>query len=214
MVCDFNSGMELVSVSQIIPHGSPAGHRRSDLISLLYHIPPPHGRPPRPPPQLPPGWRGSVRSGTSVNFEATNSGISHNQYPGETQIKIDYSRVITFFDPVLRSLVEARTGKSRDQFRLDEISKMDTEYILDQLTDMLTRDGQGSGVDWGSVTQVIVDRYGKRLELLRHMLRNPESKRNVTEQVVESRSQVLILLTPYMLTSAIQIGRASCRERV
>ena len=191
--------MELVSVSQIIPHGAPAGSPRSDFLHRI----PPHNPRPRLPPQLPPGWRGSVRSRTSVNFEATNSGIAHNQYPGETQIKIDYSRIITFFDPALRSLVEARARKSRDEFRLNEISKIDTEHILDQLTDMLTRDGQGSGVDWGSVTQVIIDRYGKRLELLRHVLRNPESKRNVTEQVAESRSQVLILLTPYMLTSAI-----------
>ena len=35
------------------------------------------------------------------------------------------------------------------------------------------------------------------------MLRNPESKQNITKQVVESRSQVLILLTPYILTSTI-----------
>ena len=48
-----------------------------------------------------------------------------------------------------------------------------------------------------------MDRYGKRLELLRHILENPESKRNVTERAAEARSQVLIMLTPYMLTSAI-----------
>ena len=202
MVCDFESGMELVSVSQIIPYDT-VNHSRPDPVNLPHHIPPPPGLWPCPPPQLPPGWRGRMRSLSSAAFESTNLGISHNQYPGETQIKIDYSRVLTFFDPALHSLVEARTGKFRDEFRLDEISKMDTAYILDQLTDMLTRDGQGSGIDWGSVTQVIVDRYGKHLELLRHVLRNPEFKRNVTEQVAESRSQVLILLTPYMLTSAI-----------
>lgn len=194
--------MELVSVSQIIPRDTKVGYPRSDFMSSLRRIPPP-SRPPHPPPQLPPGWRGSIRPRASVAFEATNSGISHNQFPGETHIKIDYSRIVTFFDPALYSLVDARTGKSRDEFGLKEISKIDTEYILDQLTDMLTRDGQGSGINWGSVTQVIVDRYGKRLELLRRVLRNPESKRNLTEQVAESRSQVLILLTPYMLTSAI-----------
>ena len=70
-------------------------------------------------------------------------------------------------------------------------------------TDIFTRDGQGSGVDWGSITQVTVDRYGGRLELLRHISQNPESNRNVTEQVTEARSQVLIMLTPYMIASAI-----------
>ena len=127
----------------------------------------------------------------------------HNRSPGETRIKIDYSRVVSFFDPALSSLVGARAGKSREDFRLDKISEVDTKYVLDQLTDIFTRDGQGSGIDWGSITQVIVDRYAGRLELLRHILQNPESKRNVTEQAAEARSQVLIMLSPYMLTSAI-----------
>lgn len=203
MICNFNSGLELVSESEIIPHATPEGRLHSDSISLSYRAlrPPP---PPRhPAPQLPPGWRGSARSDVSTAFEVLNSGMRHNLSPGETRIKIDYSRVVSFFDPALSSLVEARTGKAREGFRLDEISEVDTEYILDQLADIFTRGGQGSGIDWGSITQVIVDRYGKRLELLRHVLQNPESKRNVTEQVAESRSQVLIMLTPYMLTSAI-----------
>ena len=127
----------------------------------------------------------------------------HNRSPGETRIKIDYSRVVSFLDPALSSLVEARTGKPRERFRLDEISEADSKYVRDQLANIFTRDGQGSGIDWGSITQVIVDRYGGHLELLQHTLRNPESKRNVTEQAAEARSQVLIMLTPYMLTSAI-----------
>jgi hypothetical protein len=127
----------------------------------------------------------------------------HNRPPGETRVKIDYSRVVSFFDTALSSLMDARVGKSKDQLRLDKISEADSKYVQDQLIDVFTRDGQGSGIDWGSITQVIVDRYGKRLELLRHILENPESKRNVTERVAEARSQVLIMLTPYMLTSAI-----------
>ena len=127
----------------------------------------------------------------------------HNRPPGETRIKIDYSRVMSFFDSALSSLLEARAGKHREQFRLGEISESDSEYARNQLADMFTRGGEGSGIDWGSITQVIVDRYGGHLELLRHILRNPESKRNVTEQVAEARSQVLTMLTPYMLVSAI-----------
>ena len=187
VICDLGAGMELVSESEAIPH---SGFRNLPVS-------------PRPPPVVPPGWRGSVRSGVSSSFEALNSGMWHNRSPGETRVKIDYSRVLSFFDLALSSLVEARAGKSREQFRLDGISETDSGYIRDQLADMFTRDGQGSGVDWGSITQVIVDRYGGHLELLRHILRNPESKRNVTEQVAEARSQVLIMLTPYMLTSAI-----------
>ena len=67
----------------------------------------------------------------------------------------------------LSSLVDARAGNRREEFHLDEISEADTQYVLDQITDIFTRDGQGSGIDWGSVTQVIIDRYAGRLELLR-----------------------------------------------
>ena len=197
MTCDFSAGMKLVSESELVPHtddGAPWGS-----TDLFHRAPLPYG----PAPEVPPGWRGSLRSGISSLFGAIDSGMWHSRSPGEMRVKIDYSRVISFFDPALSSLVEARAGKSREDFRLNEISKEDSKYIRDQVTDIFTRDGQGSGIDWGSITQVIVDRYGGRLELLRHILRNPESKRNVTEQVAEARSQVLIMLTPYMLASAV-----------
>ena len=127
----------------------------------------------------------------------------HNRSPGEIRVKIDYSRVVSFFDPVLSSLVDARAGRTRGEFRLDGISDADSKYILDQLTESFTRDGQGSEIDWGSITQVIVDRYGGHLELLQHILQNQGSRWNVTERVAEARSQVPVMLTPCMLTSAI-----------
>ena len=189
MTCDFSAGLELVSESELVPHADNPMHPR----------PPRHGLAP----EVPPGWRGNLRSGISNSFEAINSGMWHSRSPGETRVKIDYSRAISFFDPALSSLVEARVGKSKEEFRLNEISEADSKHIMDQLAEIFTRDGQGSGIDWGSITRVIVDRYGGRLELLQHILQNPESKRNVTEQIAEARSQVLIMLTPYMLTSAI-----------
>jgi len=131
MTCDFNSGMELVSDSEIVPNALPGIRPHQDSMSpsnrALRPQPPPH----HPTPQLPPGWRGSARSGPSTYFEVLNSGMRHNPSPGETRIKIDYSRVVSFFDPALSSLVEARTGKDREEFRLDEISEVDTEYVLD-----------------------------------------------------------------------------------
>jgi len=207
MICDFAAGLELVSESQVIPR--PAAESRPhrpphpDLTNLFHRALPP-GRPPANPILvLPPGWRGSIRSDASSAFEVLNSGMWHNRPPGESRVKIDYSRVLSFFDPALSSLVEARVGKPRETFRLDGISEADSKCVRDQLTEMFARDGMGSGIDWGSITQVIVDRYGGRLGLLQRILQNPESKRNVTEQVTEARSQVLIMLTPYMLTSAI-----------
>ena len=195
-MCDLDDGMEFVYGSEIVPHDNDIF---PDFMNIFHQAPPFE----RPIPEIPPGWRGRIRSRISTSFEAFNSGMWHNRSPGETRIKIDYSRVVSFFDPALSSLVDSRAGKPREEFRLDKISEGDTKYVLDQLTDTFTRDGQGSGIDWGSVTQVIVDRYAGRLELLQHILQNPKSKRNVTEQVAEARSQVLIMLSPYMLASAI-----------
>ena len=195
-MCDLDDGMEFVYGSEIVPHDNDIF---PDFMNIFHQAPPFE----RPIPEIPPGWRGRIRSRISTSFEAFNSGMWHNRSPGETRIKIDYSRVVSFFDPALSSLVDSRAGKPREEFRLDEISEGDTKYVLDQITDIFTRDGQGSGIDWGSVTQVIVDRYAGRLELLQHILQNPKSKRNVTEQVAEARSQVLIMLSPYMLASAI-----------
>ena len=201
IICSFDTGIELVSESQIISHLQEKGrpHPNPGPIDLVSRDPPPSHTSP----ELPPGWRGTQSSRISIGFEALNSGMWHNRSPGETRVKIDYSRVISFFDPILSSLTEARIGKSRDEFRLDAISETDSGYIQEQLEDVFTRGGQGSGIDWGSITQVIVDRYGKRLELLRYILQNPESKWDVTEQVAGVRSQTLIMLTPYMLVSAI-----------
>ena len=187
MICDFSIGVELVSESKIIPGSGSKNVAQSPYLA----------------PRVPPGWKGSVRSRVSTSFEVLNSGMWHNRPPGETRVKIDYSRVVSFFDPALSSLVEARAGKPREQFRLDQISEADSKYVRGQLTDMFAREGQGSGIDWGSLTQVVVNRYGERLELLRRILQNPESDRNVTEQVAEARSQVLVMLTPYMFVSAI-----------
>ena len=204
MICDFDAGMKLVSESQVIPRPAQESRiPRPGPVDLFHRVLPPWPPPKSPTLELPPGWRGSVRSDVSSAFEVLNSGMWHNRFPGETRVKVDYSRVLSFFDPALSSLVEARTGKPKEAFRLDGISEVDSKYVRDQLTDMFTRDGQGSGIDWGSIVQVVVDRYGGRLELLRRILQNPQSKWNVTEQVAEARSQVLIMLTPYMLTSAI-----------
>ena len=73
-----------------------------------------------------------MRSGISNAFEATNSGLWHGQSPGETRVKIDYSRVVSFYDPALSSLVEARVGKPREEFRLDKIFEADSKYVWDR----------------------------------------------------------------------------------
>ena len=135
MMCDFDAGVQLVSGSEIIPRD---GNR-----TRLGHTDP-FRRVLQPPPQsidfapeIPPGW-GGVRSGASTYLYTFNTGMWHGRTPGKTRVKIDHSRIISFFDPALSSLIEARAGKPRDQFRLDGISEADSQYVQDQI---FTREG-------------------------------------------------------------------------
>ena len=202
MICDFSNGMNLVSNSRLVPWDMKIFEKDVLASDMMSSFLPPTEDPPKHP-VIPKGWRGSLGSVIAMLFESLNAGSRYTHPAGDTRIKIDYSRVITFFDPALSSLVTARANSTRDFYRLEKISAEDLENFQDQIVDIFTREGHGSGIDWGSLSQVIVDRYGTRLELLRHILENPDSKRNITEQIAEARSQIFIMLSPYMLVSAI-----------
>src|SRR5260221_12611507 len=99
----------------------------------------------------PPGWGGSVGGDVLTFFEAHVSGSWHDRAPGETRVHIDYAGLVTFYDPTLSSLVEARQGKDRVHYRLKGISPADTERVHEELPSVLThRQGTGSRIDLGS----------------------------------------------------------------
>jgi len=59
--------------------------------------------------------------GGSSAAKIEDSGVMDSQWRRETRIKVDYSRVVSFFDPALSSPVEARSRKPQEEFRLHEI---------------------------------------------------------------------------------------------
>ena len=202
-----------------MPWHRRGGRRRPHEINDLNYYPPYVGdkRPPGPyfplpEPAVPDGWKGSLRSRESVSFESLHSGSWHNHLPGEARIRLDYSRLVSFFDPSLTSLVAARTNKTRAKYRISGISPEDIKDVRDQLADIFTRDGEGSGIDWGSLANIIVKRYSGRLKLTRHLLK-PSKARNVTEQAYQVRAQVLTMLTPYMLVAAIPPNTTDIPDR-
>lgn len=147
IVCHFEA-LKIVSNSTLVPPGpdplKPADkiivdiHRRSnhDLVTEF-----------RPAPTLPPGWKGSPRTYSSLAFEVVHAGSWHNHVPGDTRIRIDYSRVISFFDPALTSLVTARANKTKPHYRISGISVEDAHDVGEQLADVFAREGEGSGID-------------------------------------------------------------------
>jgi hypothetical protein len=199
MLCDFSDSLEIVTFLNLPPH---------NVTNRV--IPPavPGYPPPQAPPQLEPpsGWHGSLQTDIATFYQAFVAGSWHDRAPGETRVRLDYTGLVTFYEPTLSSLVAARHGKDRLHHRLDSISPADTEHVLAELRSVLTRDrGSGSGIDWGSMVQVVTDRYAQRLEHLRVLL-SPTAAATFTdaaEQGAAVRTQLLIMLVPYITTEDV-----------
>ncbi|TFK26769.1 hypothetical protein FA15DRAFT_686237 [Coprinopsis marcescibilis] len=147
MLCDFRSGVEQVSFLNLINQG-PA-------------LPP--GAPPPKMPRLKqyPMWM----------FHYLESGHRYKHFPGETRVKLDLSKLVSFYDSDLfPSLSTPRIEYERWQHRVNALSKPDREQLLERLDEVLKAESGGSGVDWTSLYRVVIHRYADRLELLQYML--------------------------------------------
>ncbi|KAI0063263.1 hypothetical protein BV25DRAFT_408727 [Artomyces pyxidatus] len=207
MLCDFSAGsVEIVSLLSLLPKNftnwrwrrprdppeSPRYPGSQDNTQRLGFDPsdPPRRRPqwPWPPlPTPPPGWKGSLPDGPTADLQALIAGSWHDRAPGETR------------------------------HRLINITESDTTRKLAELADVFRRaPGAGSGVDWGSVTHVVLQRYADRLALLRFLLAPaPVDAANVTEHAALVRTQLLTMLAPYMTTDAVPTpGNASWAEKI
>jgi hypothetical protein len=117
----------------------------------------------------------------------------------------DHAGLVTFYDTSLTSLVEARYGKDRLHLRLEGISALDSYRVRAELQTVLTREkDRGSGVDWGSIVRIVMERYAGRLEYLRFLLsQNTTSLEDALEQAAVARAQLLVMLAPYITTADI-----------
>lgn len=226
MLCDFSNGMQLVTSLEVIPATQPLPVRnpmplpknpKNETAQKDSAESPPlqswDSAEVAPPDVDPPmGWRGSQNTIYSALFETIHTGSWHDRAPGETRVHIDYTGLVSFYDPGLTSLVIARKGEDRFHHRLSEISQEDTKNMIDEVNEVFSRGWDlearkrarniGSGVDWKSVTAVVMERYGERLENLAYILEDGRFG-NVTRQVALFRSQLLIMLSPYMVVSSM-----------
>ncbi|KAI0060146.1 hypothetical protein BV25DRAFT_1807890 [Artomyces pyxidatus] len=202
MLCDFSAGLQVISLLNYIPkHGRDPAYRLLPLgdpdKDECLPLPPVH----YPQPNPPEGWKGSLPESAMADFQGLVTGSWYNRDPGETRFHIEYSALVTFYDTALTSLVAARRGVRRDFHRLTSISVNDTTQVRAELAEAFGRRARGSGVDWGSITRVIVERYAERLETLRYIL-EPEPS-NATQQAALVRVQLLTMLVPYMTTDSV-----------
>ena len=193
MICDFLDSMDVVSILDLIPLN------QTGVPEYLPGIPFPMTWPD--PPKLPFGWRGSLPSMRRTAFEA----YWQDHAPRETRVHLDYSGFVTFYDTSLSSLVEARYGKDRLHLRLEGISELDSERVRAELQKVLTREHDGgSGIDWGIIVRVVVERYADRLEYLRLLLSpNTTTFTDELERAAAARAQLLVMLAPYLTTADV-----------
>jgi len=195
MICDVLDAMEVVTFLNLLPVNQTTLCWRFPGIPLPIPIPPPT--------KPPSGWHGSLPNIRRSFLEAHLAGSRHNHAPGETRVHLDYAGLVTFYDTSLSSLVEARYGKDRSHTRLEGISVLDSERVRAEIQAVLTREqGRGSGIDWGSIARIVMERYAGRLEYLRWLL-SSDTFGDESERAVVARAQLLVMLAPYITTADI-----------
>ncbi|KAJ7198832.1 hypothetical protein GGX14DRAFT_469051 [Mycena pura] len=168
MLCDFTSGVEVVSMANLAS--------------------------PEP---------GSPRTPSPAIFEVVQSGSWHNRYPGDRRIKLDLTRLVSFYDTVLvPSLIESRFSQERWDHRLLGISADDVTMVMERLREAYAAPPpKTSDVDWDTLFKVVVDRYGERLEMARYVLNATDA--DALAIAKKAVLQFRIMLTPYIFRTAV-----------
>jgi len=139
-------------------------------------------------------------------YHVLEAGTWHNYSPGETRIKLDYSRILSFYDTTLFPGLQAlRSGQERWDHNLSRISSDEIETLRRTLDVTLSGEwgNPASGVDWKTLFNVVFDRYAERLELLRYILDGTSvTHEEGVETILKSaQRQMKSMLTPYILHS-------------
>ncbi|KAJ6475731.1 hypothetical protein C8R47DRAFT_666754 [Mycena vitilis] len=193
MLCDFTAGVDIVAMANLALNGRGG--------------PPRPGGPGRRPQETFTETNNSLSDGpfaaTSSSLEVINSGSWHNRYPGDRRIKLDLTRLVSFYDTSLvPSLVAKRFDIERWDHRLLGITSEDIAAVMARLTEAYTAPlPPGSGVDWDTLYKVIVDRYADRLEMVQYVL-----NATLDDALVVAKNaikQFRVMLTPYTLHGVV-----------
>ncbi|KIM28436.1 hypothetical protein M408DRAFT_329495 [Serendipita vermifera MAFF 305830] len=228
MLCDFNKKIKLISSIHIMaptPKFPNIRDIRPDILRQRQKIrmsEPSDGlkddpqwpsllRPPQP---LPPNWVGPLRDYQSMSIESIHAAWWNNFYPGEVRARIDYTRLVSFYDPVYTSLLAAREGIPRNRHRLFNISTDDLQLAISHLhSDFIRKDDRTSGIDWSALTRAVTDRYADRLYSMKTALAvSNVQKSNATVVATTIRRQVMVMLTPYLLYGALPDSSSSMQD--
>jgi hypothetical protein len=144
-------------------------------------------------------------------FEVIHSGSWHNRYPGDRRIKLDLTRLISFYDTSLvPSLIAKRFNLERWDHRLLGIAPEDVAAVMDRLTEAyVAPPPAGSGVDWDTLFKVVVDRYADRLEMVRYVLNGTSSSSSDDDDALVTAKNAIthfrVMLAPYILRAVVPV---------
>ncbi|KAF8699832.1 hypothetical protein RHS03_06869, partial [Rhizoctonia solani] len=208
MYCDFHQGIEVVSSLHILP--TEGGHvpgepqDETNLFNRSLTSPSTRFRLRSLEESRPPHWRGALSSLTERVSEIFQAAAWHGRAPGEVRVRLDVARLVTLYDPALRSGIQLRRGLEKVQHRGKGLSQEDIDTFRGWVANSVRSDAPvSSGVDWLALTTVIMDRYVSRLEYLRLLL-NPDSiSPNATAIVEGARAQLMIMLMPDLTPDTI-----------
>ncbi|KAF8318975.1 hypothetical protein DL93DRAFT_2054093, partial [Clavulina sp. PMI_390] len=222
--CDFDNGLELVSALRVLPLEQRVTRTNMTVSSpnadpLPLHSPP-RELPDWPPPRITPprGWVGTLPTSFGHDWYSSEIYVAakwHDRPPGETRVRPIISKLVTFYDPAITSVIANRRGKTRDQHRLVGISGSDAETKRTELEEVLKGGWieSMSGVDWASIVRIVVEQYSERLDLLNQTLSAPSSLQSSSaislpleaetpfNRTFKARQQVLTMLTPHFTVS-------------
>ncbi|CAE6411905.1 unnamed protein product [Rhizoctonia solani] len=226
MYCDFHQGIEVVTSLHILPpeagrmpdgppEKGPGGpppptepglpgrlSRSSTLLPTPTGARPPHHRFPEEP--RPPHWKGALMPMKRRGIEAFQAGAWHHRAPGEVRVRLDAARLVSLYDPELRSGVQLRKGLEKVQHRGKGLSQEDINTFRAWVIDSVQPNAPAtSGVDWQALTTVIMDRYSSRLEYLQLLLKPDGTSANTTAIIQDVRTQLMIILMPDLTPDTI-----------
>ncbi|CAE6464458.1 unnamed protein product [Rhizoctonia solani] len=208
ILCNIESDLQLVSRRDLVYHetrwfpnrrmpGGPNATSTADLHPRLKPNTPYFPGPMIPVYPPPPGWKGKQREFAGIAFESIRAGMWHNHFPGESRIILDYSSIVSAYDETYSSLVQGRQGAPRSRHRLNMISSSDKSRLKAEMEEVLKAGRPVASLNWRSLLQDVVSRYGERLEELRYLLRRPDLEAEAI--MAKAREKILIMLAPYML---------------
>ncbi|CAE6477847.1 unnamed protein product [Rhizoctonia solani] len=221
VLCHIESDLQLTSRRDLLYHetnlfpgqgvpGGPSATSMMDLHPRLGLNTPHFPGPMIPAYPSPPGWKGRQRNFADVAFESIRAGMWHNHFPGESRVILDYSSIVSAYDETYSSLVHDRQGVPRMKHRLNNISAGDMSRLKTEMEEVLKTGRPAPSVNWRSLLQDIVSRYGERLEELRYLLRR--SDLDAEAIVAKAREKILIMLTPHIVLPKSQSNSIRVRR--